>query len=177
MCVESAQDQRITAVRRTAANAYRLTWIPVLGLLAGSVAGCVGTAYPYQQPVVYAQPSRYSIPSDVLFAFDSATLRPEADAALQQTLASIRQAIPYPAIQVVGNTDSIGTVAYNNALSLRRAQSVAQWLVAHGIPRAAITEVGNGESQPIAPNMLPNGQDNPQGRALNRRVDMVARPA
>jgi outer membrane protein OmpA-like peptidoglycan-associated protein len=156
-----------------------------LGLLAGLLGGCVGEAYPYQPPlvvaapaqVVYVQPARYSIPSDVLFAFDSATLRPDASAALAQTLATIRQAIPQPAIRVEGNTDSIGSVPYNNQLSLRRAQAVARWLADHGVPRAAITEVGNGMSHPIAPNTLPNGQDNPQGRALNRRVDLVASQA
>jgi outer membrane protein OmpA-like peptidoglycan-associated protein len=152
-------------------------------LLLASLGGCVGVAYPGQPvvvapaPVVYVQPARYSIPSDVLFAFDSATLRPQASAALSQTLAVIRQSIRYPAIRVEGNTDSIGTVAYNDALSLRRAQAVAQWLAANGVPPAAITEVGNGKSHPIAPNTLPDGRDNPQGRALNRRVDLVARPA
>ena len=154
-----------------------LSRIAVLTLLAGSVTGCVGTGYPSAPPPAYAEPSRYSIPADVLFAFDSATLRPEAYAALQQTLATMRQAIPYPAIRVEGNTDSIGTTAYNNQLSLRRAQAVAQWLVTQGIPPAAINEVGNGESRPIAPNTLPTGQDNPQGRALNRRVDLFASPA
>ena len=163
-------------MRQTAIACRRFGWIAVLGLLAGPVAGCVGTGYPYQ-PGVYVAPSRYSIPADVLFAFDSATLRPEAYAALQQTLGTIRQAIPYPAIRVEGNTDSIGTVAYNNTLSLRRAQAVSQWLVSQGIPQAAITDVGNGESRPVAPNALPNGQDNPQGRALNRRVDLFASPA
>ena len=157
----------------TAIACRRIGWIAVLGLLAGPVAGCVGTAYPYRPPVAYGETARYSLPADVLFAFDSATLRPEASAALQQTLGTIRQAIPYPAIRVEGNTDSVGAAAYNNSLSLRRAQAVAQWLVGQGIPRAAITEIGNGESRPVAPNTLPNGQDNPEGRALNRRVDLL----
>ncbi len=164
-------------MRQTATASRRLRWIATLGLLAAPLSGCVGvgTGYPYQ--AAYADPSRYSLPADVLFAFDSATLRPEANASLQQTLASIRQAIPYPAIRVEGNTDSIGSAAYNTQLSLRRAQAVRQWLVGQGIPPAAITEIGNGESRPVAPNTQPNGQDNPQGRALNRRVDLVASPA
>lgn len=149
-----------------------------LGLLLGSLGGCVGQAYPYQPPpVVYVQPARYSIPSDVLFAFDSAVLRPEAAVALRQTLASLRQEIPYPAIRVEGNTDSIGTASYNEQLSLRRAQAVARWLEGHGIPVAAITEVGNGASHPVAPNTTPDARDNPAGRALNRREDLIARPA
>ena len=148
-----------------------------LVLALGVLAGCVGTGYPYQGPVGYAEPARYSVPADVLFAFDSATLRPEASVALQQTLAAIRQSIPYPAIRVEGNTDSIGTAAYNAQLSLRRAQAVARFLVGQGIPQAAITEAGNGASRPVAPNTQPNGQDNPQGRASNRRVDLIASPA
>ena len=155
----------------------RVAWVATLGLLAGPLAGCVGTGYPYQAPIVYAEPARYSLPADVLFGFDSATLRPEASAALQQTLATIRQTIPYPAIRVEGNTDSIGSAAYNSQLSLRRAQAVAQYLVQLGIPPAAISEAGNGETRPVAPNTLPNGQDNPQGRALNRRVDLIPSPA
>ena len=149
-----------------------------LGLLFGFLGGCVGQAYSYpSQSVVYAQPARYSTPSDVLFAFDSAILRQEAFAALQQTLAAIRQEIPYPAFRVEGNTDSIGTVSYNEQLSLRRAQLVAQWLESQGIPVAAITEVGNGASHPVAANTTLDGQDNPSGRALNRGVDLIARPA
>ena len=164
-------------MRRTALGYRHLARIAVLGLLAGPVAACVGTGYPYQPQTVYAEPSRYSLPADVLFAFDSAALRPEAYAALQQTLSDMRQAIPYPAIRVEGNTDSVGTTEYNRQLSLRRAQAVSQWLIRQGIPPAAVTEIGNGESRPVAPNTLPNGGDNPQGRALNRRVDLIASPA
>ena len=164
-------------MREPAVIARHVRRIAILGLLAGALPGCVGTGYPaYPQPVA-VQPLRYSIPADVLFAFDSATLRPEAYAALQETLGTIRQAIPYPAIRVEGNTDSIGNVSYNNQLSQRRAQAVAQWLVGQGIPQAAITEIGNGQSKPIAPNTQPGGQDNPQGRALNRPVDLFASPA
>ena len=166
-----------TSPMRRAATAATVR-IAGLGLLLGALGGCVGQAYPYpSQPIAYAQPARYSIPSDVLFAFDSAALRPEAYAALRQTLASIRQEIPYPAIRVEGNTDSVGAAAYNEQLSLRRAQSVAQWLETQGVPPAAITEVGNGETHPVAPNATPDRQDDPRGRALNRRVDLVARPA
>ena len=161
-------------MRRT--TTVSIVRIAGLGLLLGFLGGCVGQAYP-SQPVVYAQPARYSIPSDVLFAFDSAVLRPEAFAALQQTLAAIRQEIPYPAIRVEGNTDSIGTASYNEQLSLRRAQSVAQWLESQRIPVTVITEAGNGAGHPVAPNTTPDGQDDPRGRALNRRVDLIARPA
>ena len=75
-------------------------------------------------------------------------------------------------------TDGKGTDAYNDALSLRRAESVRVWLIrTGGIPDAAITAEGRGKREPIAPNTLPSGADNPQGRAQNRRVELIARPA
>ena len=115
---------------------------------------------------------------DVLFGFGSATLRPEAAAALNDILNQIRSVYPYPAIQVVGHTDSIGSDTANDALSLRRAESVRVWLIrTGGIPDAAITAEGRGKREPIAPNTLPSGADNPQGRAQNRRVELIARPA
>ncbi len=156
----------------------RVARLLTAALAAAPLAGCVGEGVAYGPPpparVVYVQPARYSIPADVLFAFNSATLRPEASAALAQTLASIRQAIPAPMIRVEGNTDSIGSDSYNQRLSLQRARAVANWLETQGIPPGAITTVGNGKSKPVAPNTLPDGRDNPQGRALNRRVDLIA---
>lgn len=171
----------IQTVRTVVGFGRGLGVVLLLGGLGGSLSGCDGVPAAFgpapPPPPIYVQPTRYSIPSDVLFAFNSAALQPGATAALAQTLAQIRQAIPYPAIRVEGNTDSIGSPAYNVDLSVRRAQAVANWLIGQGIPPAAISVVGNGEARPVAPNTLPNGQDNPQGRALNRRVDLFARPA
>lgn len=142
-------------------------------LLAAPLGACVGSAFP-GQPVAYRN---YSLASDVLFGFGSATLRPEAAASLQEILGQIRSVYPYPAIQVVGYTDSIGSDAVNDPLSLRRAEAVRAWLVGAGIPAAAVTAEGRGRRDPVAPNTFPDGADNPQGRAQNRRVVLVARPA
>ena len=150
----------------------QLTRLAALGLLAAPLAACVGAAY--TPPVAFR---RYQLASDVLFDFGSATLRPQASAALNDILASIRMTYPYPAIRVLGHTDSIGSDAANDALSLRRAEAVRQWLVTAGIPPAAITTEGLGKRQPIAPNTLPNGADSPDGRAQNRRVELIASPA
>ena len=143
-----------------------------LGVLAAPLAACVGTAY---APPIGLR--RYELSSDVLFAFGSATLRPEASAALNDILMSIRSTYPYPAIRVEGHTDSIGSDAANDVLSLRRADSVRQWLMANGIPPAVITTEGLGKRRPVAPNTLPNGADSPDGRARNRRVELIATPA
>lgn len=144
-----------------------------LAVLAMPLAGCVGQAYSLQQPVATR---RYELAADVLFDFGSATLRPEASAALADILGSMRQTYPYPRIMVEGHTDSIGSDAANDALSLRRAQAVRQWLMGNGIPAQAIATEGLGKRQPVAPNSFPDGRDNPEGRARNRRVVLIASP-
>ena len=149
-----------------------------LALLAtpALLAGCVGQAYT-MQPAPMPQPRRYELAADVLFAFNRSDLLPQASAALAESLASIRQAYQYPLIRVEGHTDSIGSDVANDALSLRRAEAVRQWLIGNGIPPAAITVEGFGRRQPVAPNTFQNGADNPDGRARNRSVVLVASPA
>jgi len=146
-------------------------------LLLAPLAACVGTAYPVGQPAPQLDTRQYALPADVLFPFNSAVLRPEAQAALSETLSQIRSVYPYPAIRVIGYTDSIGTDSVNDILSLRRAEAVKQWLAGAGIPPGVVTAEGRGKRDPIAPNIQPNGADNPQGRAQNRRVQLIASPA
>ena len=146
----------------------------VLGLASTVLAGCMGQAY---APPAAPQPQQYELPADVLFRFDSANLLPQASAALQERLTAIRRAYQYPLIRVEGHTDSIGSDAANDALSLRRAEAVRQWLIGNGIPPAAITVAGYGKRQQIAPNTRPDGGDDAEGRARNRRVVLVASPA
>ena len=76
-------------------------------------------------------------------------------------------------VSVEGHTDSIGDSTYNEDLSLRRANAVSDDLVLRDVSNDRITRRGFGEKYPIAPNSLPNGQDNPEGRAQNRRVEIV----
>ena len=76
-------------------------------------------------------------------------------------------------ITLEGHTDAIGTEAYNLELSRRRAEGVAQELVARGVQRDRLTAEGFGKQRPLVPNTLPDGKDNPAGRALNRRVEAV----
>ncbi|MGH9210472.1 MAG: OmpA family protein [Acidimicrobiales bacterium] len=113
-----------------------------------------------------------ALPSEVLFDFDQSQLRPDAAA----TLDRIAQAIVFFAdapVQVAGHTDAHGADDYNQQLSEQRAQSVVDHLVAAGVDTARITAQGFGETQPVAPNENPDGSDNPQGRAENRRVEIV----
>ncbi len=76
-------------------------------------------------------------------------------------------------VALEGHADGIGADAYNVALSRRRADAVAQELVARGVRRDRLTVEGYGKRRPVAPNTLPDGSDNPAGRALNRRVEAV----
>ena len=78
---------------------------------------------------------------------------------------------PSGPILVGGHTDSVGDEAANQALSEARAQAVADWLVGNGSVEAARLEVdGYGETIPIALNETASGEDDPEGRRLNRRV-------
>lgn len=113
---------------------------------------------------------------NVFFAFDSADLTPEARREIERMAAVLNhpQALARR-IEIEGHADAIGTEAYNLDLSRRRADAVAQELVAGGVRRGRLTVEGFGEGRPVAPNTLPDGTDNPAGRAVNRRVEAVVR--
>jgi OOP family OmpA-OmpF porin len=100
-----------------------------------------------------------------LFDFDKSELKPEGKKALDELIGKIKSVDLQLAI-AVGHTDSVGSEAYNLALSTRRAESVKSYMVSQGLPANKITTVGKGESQPVASN------DTAQGRAKNRRVDI-----
>lgn len=139
--------------------------------MSGSVSGLVGkiTAFRVQET---ATQIIVDLAADVLFAFDSADLSAQAPAELTKTVAQIQRGGTGP-ITVVGHTDSVGDDAYNDALSLRRAQAVAEWLSGEGgVDQARLRPEGRGEREPVAANQL-NGADNPDGRAQNRRVRIV----
>ncbi len=106
----------------------------------------------------------------VLFDFDRYDLRPASVDVIRELAAAVQEAGSTDLV-VSGHTDAIGTDAYNQRLSEQRADAVAQGLREAGVT-AAIDARGFGESQPIAPNEL-DGQDNPAGRQLNRRVEIV----
>ncbi len=110
--------------------------------------------------------------ADVLFDFDKATIKPAAANALSKVALIIKKKAKGP-VTIIGHTDSKGTEAYNQELSLRRAESTKAWLLDKGGAQAAYQVEGKGESQPVADNTKPDGTDNPEGRAKNRRVDII----
>ena len=108
-----------------------------------------------------------TISADVLFEFDRARLTPVARQTVQRIAERLRSA--RGPVRVEGHTDSLGSDAYNLRLSRRRAATVTAALreaLAAGI---AIRARGFGESRPVQPNTV-GGEDNPEGRAKNRRV-------
>lgn len=112
-----------------------------------------------------------NLSSDVLFDFDKAELKPEADSELQKAADIIRQK-GKGLILISGYTDSKGTDAYNKRLSLARAQAVKNWFEAQGLHQNYQTE-GLGAANPVVPNANDDGSDNPEGRAKNRRVELI----
>jgi outer membrane protein OmpA-like peptidoglycan-associated protein len=114
-----------------------------------------------------------NLSGDVLFDYDKAVLKPEAEQALKKVAVVLSQ-FPESKVTVEGYTDSKGTRGANMQLSRERAQSVKDWLVKNGgVVAESISTKGYGEQYPIAPNTNPNGTDNPLGRALNRRVSII----
>ncbi len=114
-----------------------------------------------------------SLPADVLFEFDKATLTPAAEQSLRSVADLVRQGAP-GAVTVLGHTDGKGSDAYNEDLSERRAEAVAEWFARQpGVRDRDYRTEGKGEREPVAPNTRPDGGDNPQGRAQNRRVEVV----
>ncbi len=110
---------------------------------------------------------------DYLFEFDKDTLTPKAQAALKSVL-TLYKDYQGTQIQIVGHTDAKGSNEYNLDLSKRRASSVKQWFETAGIDPALMTTQGYGETKPVADNTK-NGKDYPEGRALNRRVEITVK--
>jgi OOP family OmpA-OmpF porin len=110
-------------------------------------------------------PKRRIVLRGVNFDFDKSSIRPDARVILDEAVATLKGE-PAIRVSVDGHTDSRGTDAYNQALSERRADSVADYLSRGGISRGRLATEGFGESKPVASNMTEDG------RAQNRRVEL-----
>ncbi|WP_036235738.1 outer membrane protein OmpA, partial [Methylibium sp. T29-B] len=112
---------------------------------------------PVSEKVTYA--------ADAFFDFDKATLKPEAKSKLDD-LASKIAGLNLEVVIAVGHTDSVGSDAYNQKLSLRRSEAVKAYLESKGIEKNRIYTEGKGEKQPVADNKTADG------RAKNRRTEI-----
>lgn len=105
------------------------------------------------------------IQADALFDFDKSVLRPDGRKSIDDAMGKLK-GVDLELVIATGHTDSVGSDAYNQKLSERRAAAVKDYLVSKGIPASKITTIGKGESQPVATNKTK------EGRQKNRRVDI-----
>jgi OOP family OmpA-OmpF porin len=142
------------------------SWTP-----ATAAKGCDGAlvapakAAPAAAPAAGVSQSKITLQADTLYDFDKATLKPEGQATLDKIARDLGK-IKLEVIIAVGNTDSVGSDAYNMALGQRRAQSVKAYLVSKGVDGSRIYTESKGKSNPVASNATA------EGRAKNRRTDI-----
>ncbi|WP_153099783.1 OmpA family protein [Paraburkholderia hayleyella] len=138
-------------------------WQAIRNKLSGATAG-TGTQ-------ITEQPDgslKLNIPSSVTFATNSYAIKPSFAPVLDQVAQTLAQN-PEITAQVVGYTDSTGRPAYNQTLSVNRAQSVTNYLAQRGIAAQRLSAEGRGETQPVGDN------NTEAGRAQNRRVEVFLR--
>ncbi|MEO8407253.1 MAG: outer membrane protein OmpA [Oxalobacteraceae bacterium] len=168
------QDSRGVIAR----NPFGLCWHAGYWTPADSVAGCDGEIVQAAAPVaaapvapapvvVAAAPTseKVTFAADAFFDFDKSVLKPDGKAKLDDMVSKLG-GINLEVIIAVGHTDSIGSDAYNQKLSIRRAEAVKAYLVSKGIETNRVYTEGKGEKQPVASNK------NAAGRAKNRRVEI-----
>ncbi len=112
-----------------------------------------------------AAATKVTYAADAFFDFDKAALKKEGKAKLDDLVGKVK-GISLEVIIAVGHTDSVGTDAYNQKLSVRRAEAVKAYLVSKGIEKNRVYTEGKGEKQPVADNKTK------EGRAKNRRVEI-----
>ncbi len=110
-----------------------------------------------------------SLPQDITFASDSATLSSGIQSDLNAVATNL-QSYPNSTVQVIGHTDSTGEAGYNQNLSVQRANSVVNVLAGAGVSFTRLQGIGRGEDQPVASNLTE------EGKAQNRRVEIVILP-
>ncbi len=167
-------DQRVTAMYRYefGGNSYRPSRqyrdvkveIPAPGAATPPVASAAAESAPARVEKRLVKTTA-SMSADAFFDFDKAVLRPDARAALEQTLARLKASGYEGNIHITGHTCNIGTAAYNQKLSERRAAAVRQFLIDGGMPADRLLAEGMGLTNPRYPN-------DREGRPKNRRVDI-----
>lgn len=163
-------------------NSSKRPLATVAGAIAGAaVGGGIGNVLDRQAADLQAATSSnigvvnagdrlvVTMPQDLLFSTDSAAVRPDLQSDLRAVAGNLQQ-YPNSRIEIIGHTDSSGDAGYNRTLSQRRAAAVAAVLSGAGVPGHRVSTIGAGEDQPIASNLTP------EGRAQNRRVEIIIRP-
>ena len=136
------------------------SWTP-----ATAAKGCDGALHAAAPAAAGVSQSKITLQADTLYDFNKSDLKPEGKATLDKIAADLSK-IKLEVIIAVGNTDSVGTDAYNMALGQRRAQSVKSYLTSKGVDGSRIYTESKGKSNPVASNATA------EGRAKNRRTDI-----
>ena len=136
------------------------SWTP-----ATAAKGCDGALVAAAPAASGVSQSKITLQADTLYDFNKSDLKPEGKATLDKIAADLNK-IKLEVIIAVGNTDSVGTDAYNMALGQRRAQSVKSYLTSKGVDGSRIYTESKGKSNPVASNATA------EGRAKNRRTDI-----
>lgn len=140
--------------------------------LTSEVKG-IDLGIPGSHVTVTAQQVRIELPADILFDFDKSDIRPSAADALKKAAILLRERAK-GVVRIEGHTDSKGNAPYNQKLSERRAESVRKWfLEREGLTGFKFATQGFGATRPKVPNTKPDGADDPEGRQINRRVEIV----
>src|SRR2546423_9078598 len=120
---------------------------------------------PRPEPKPKPVAEKVTFAADVLFDFDKAVVKPDGKSKLDDLSSKVR-GVNLEVVIAIGHADSIGSDAYNQKLSVRRAESVKAYLVSKGIEPNRVYTEGKGEKQPVADNKTT------EGRAKNRRVEI-----
>jgi len=148
-------------------NAFGQCWRDANWTPATAHPACDGAVAAPVTPKVVPLPvsTKATFAADTLFDFDKAIVKPAGKAQLEALVAKVKN-INLEVVIVIGHTDSIGSDAYNQKLSFRRAEAVKAFLISKGIEKNRIYTEGKGEKSPVADNKTK------QGRAKNRRVEI-----
>jgi len=136
---------------------------PAPAPVAAPAPAPVAAPAPAPAPVPVASKVTYA--ADAFFDFDKSVLKPEGKAKLDDLAGKVK-GINLEVIIAVGHTDSVGTDAYNQKLSVQRSEAVKAYLVSAGIEKSRVYTEGKGELQPVADNKTA------EGRSKNRRVEI-----
>ncbi|MEX2589235.1 MAG: OmpA family protein [Chitinophagales bacterium] len=160
--LNKASDYFIT-VSKAGYLTYKSEKITTKGLLVSDTL--------HQPAIVLMPKTEKAIKIDnIYYEYDSDKLTAASKATIDTTVYRILQANPDVILEIGSHTDSRGSDEYNMRLSHGRALSVVNYLIDKGIEKERLQAKGYGESEPVAPNTHPDGSDNPEGRAQNRRT-------